>query len=58
MLFLFTMLIFCLAFVAIAIGLMFGRSSLQGSCGGLAMDNTHGESCSICGRSSGPCEQD
>lgn len=39
---------------AMAIGPMFGKRPIKGSCGGLAAAN--GCSCSICGRTAGSCD--
>jgi hypothetical protein len=40
---------------AMAVGVMFGRKPLKGSCGGLNAVGLNGE-CKICGRTTGPCD--
>lgn len=46
-----TIILVGLLFAAMAVGVMFGRSPLKGSCGG-----PDGE-CGICGSKSGQCEK-
>ena len=41
---------------AMSIGVIFGRKPISGSCGGVG--GQIGGSCSVCGRSSGSCEDD
>lgn len=45
-----TVVVFLLVTAAMAVGVMFGRKPISGSCGGLAQVGIDGE-CKICGRS-------
>lgn len=42
-------------FAAMAVGLLFGRPPIKGSCGGMSALGAKGE-CAICGGDSGKCE--
>jgi hypothetical protein len=55
MTFLITVSAMAVLVAAMAVGVMFGRKPLQGSCGGLNAVGLNGE-CKICGRTTGPCE--
>lgn len=50
-------IVFCLFFLTMAVGVLLGRKPLAGSCGGLANVGLNGE-CKICGRAEGSCESD
>jgi len=48
--------VFAVAFIFLAIGVLFGKAPIKGSCGGL--DST-GDGCDVCGRGAGePCKQE
>lgn len=49
-----TVLVFGLLFVAMAVGVLFGRAPIKGSCGGLGAVGIK-EDCVFCGRSQEDC---
>lgn len=46
---------FVVFFVTMAIGVIFGRQPIAGSCGGLAQVGLNGE-CKVCGKTPGSCD--
>ena len=55
----FTLLIMLFCFIGLAIGALFGRSPLGPSCGGiLDPNNPENDTCNVCGRSIGSCEEE
>lgn len=51
-----TALLIGLLFAAMAIGVMFGRSPIKGSCGGMSALSGQGE-CALCGGDQGKCQE-
>jgi hypothetical protein len=49
-----TVLVFALLFAAMAVGVLFGRAPIKGSCGGLGAVGIK-EDCTFCGRPSEDC---
>lgn len=49
--FLLTLCLMLLSVAGLAVGLLFGRAPIRGSCGGLACDD--GANCEACGRKKG-----
>ena len=54
-----TLAIFLLVIAGMAVGVMFGRREISGSCGGLSnADNDRGQSaCSLCSKPSSACQE-
>ena len=50
-----TFVVLGVGFLGIAVGTFFGRTTVRGSCGGLATPNADG-SCSVCGGDPQRCE--
>lgn len=48
---------FLLFFITMAVGVLFGRAPIAGSCGGLAQAGLDGE-CKVCGKTPGSCDPD
>ncbi len=51
-----TVLLVCLLFAAMAIGVAFGRPPIKGSCGGMSALSAQGE-CALCGGDQGKCKE-
>ncbi len=51
-----TFVVLLLVVAAMAVGVMFGRQPIKGSCGGLNNGNA-GTSCSLCGGNPQKCEE-
>ncbi len=49
-----TFIIFVLVIVALALGVIFGRHGIRGSCGGLASSDEFGKACEGCDK---PCRK-
>lgn len=47
-----------LLIAGMSIGVIFGRKPISGSCGGVGNQIGGGSGCSVCGRSSGTCDDD
>ena len=54
--FLFTLLLICLSFAGLAIGVLAGRKPLKGSCGGLNAAGVAG-GCELCGGDQSRCDE-
>jgi len=51
-----TFVLLLLIMAAMAVGVLFGRQPIKGSCGGIAQ-MTGGESCELCGDNPSKCEE-
>ncbi len=52
-----TTLAFAILLAVMAVGVLFGRRSISGSCGGLSSGGGEGENCSMCGSSTEGCRE-
>lgn len=53
--YLFSFALFSLSFAGLAVGVIVGRGSIRGSCGGLGNIDGSREDCELCGRATSDC---